>query len=875
GMDRDTTSAVSGEQEKARLHIENWLLLGPIDSPLPAFHDEGQPKIDAAYMLSYEDMALEEMNPVKGKKVALLNGRNSPWKAATADTGSLLIPTDASLPQIAYLATYIETGRWMKIDLEAHATHPFKITVDGNSVMKLAKVNGNSLRENRKTGSAKIGRGKHLLMAKTVYVPGDTAAEWRLDVRIKVDAGLGETPALSLCPSENLSLGHILDVPHLEGAGISPDGDLVAVTMSRFIPPEGKTEKWVEIRRFQNGKLARTIRDVSNITDVQWAPVGKLLSYKTSGKDKGTIRSLDLETGSLESIVEDVTNLGHYTWGPDGTFIIYSVTEKPKPDKKGVKRLRAISDRWNHGRDRSSLYISSFPGGVTRRLTAGKHDTYVQDIHPDGRTLLVTRRYEDLSNRPYDVTELIITDLENQGTELLWKGPWLRRALWSPDGSRILILAGPSTFGDTGRDLPEGKIPNDYDTQAYILDPENNDIEPVTKNFDPAIVSAHWSRSNGYIYFVAEEGSYVRLYRYNPKNKNFKRIDLGFDIIERGSNIALNKPLASLIGSSVDHPARLYAVDLIRGKAHQILDPSYEKFRYVRLGKVDDWSFTGHSGDVIEGRIYYPPDFDPQKTYPCIIYYYGGTSPTNRSFGGRYPKNLWASMGYVVYVLQPSGATGFGQEFSTRHVNDWGKVVAEEIIDGVIKFLGAHPFVDRERVGCIGASYGGFMTQLLVTKTDIFAAAVSHAGISSITSYWGIGYWGYAYNAVSAANSFPWNRKDIYIELSPLFAADKIDTPLLLLHGASDTNVPPGESNQMYIALKLLGKEVEYVRFADQNHFILDYKKRKIWSNTIVSWFDRWLKGEPEWWNDLYPPLDTGPQSKQEGTKRPALVGHR
>jgi dipeptidyl aminopeptidase/acylaminoacyl peptidase len=180
-------------------------------------------------------------------------------------------------------------------------------------------------------------------------------------------------------------------------------------------------------------------------------------------------------------------------------------------------------------------------------------------------------------------------------------------------------------------------------------------------------------------------------------------------------------------------------------------------------------------------------------------------------------------------------------------------IVADEIIDGVKKFLAAHPFVDFRRVGCIGASYGGFMTELLLTKTNIFAAAVSHAGISDIASYWGEGYWGYSYSAVATADSFPWNRRDIYVNQSPIYSADKITTPLLLLHGSSDTNVPPGESLQLYTALKLLGREVELVEVLGQNHHILNYGKRLVWQKTILSWFDRWLKGQPEWWNDLYP----------------------
>lgn len=147
------------------------------------------------------------------------------------------------------------------------------------------------------------------------------------------------------------------------------------------------------------------------------------------------------------------------------------------------------------------------------------------------------------------------------------------------------------------------------------------------------------------------------------------------------------------------------------------------------------------------------------------------------------------------------------------------------------------------------------MTMLLITRTDLFAAAISHAGISSISSYWGEGYWGYLYSAVATANSFPWNRPDIYVEQSPLFQADKVKTPLLLLHGVDDTNVPIGESVQFYTALKLLGKQVELVQVDGQNHHILAYQKRIQWTKSILAWFDKWLKGQPQWWEELYSKL--------------------
>jgi dipeptidyl aminopeptidase/acylaminoacyl peptidase len=224
----------------------------------------------------------------------------------------------------------------------------------------------------------------------------------------------------------------------------------------------------------------------------------------------------------------------------------------------------------------------------------------------------------------------------------------------------------------------------------------------------------------------------------------------------------------------------------------------------------------------------------------------------SRDFGGRYPKEVWAANGYIVYVMQPSGSIGYGQEFSAAHVNNWGITVADEIIKGTNVFLAAHPFADKANVGAIGASYGGFMTMLLQTRTDIFAAAVSHAGISNITSYWGEGYWGYGYSSIATAESFPWNRRDIYVDQSPIFFADKVNTPILLLHGASDTNVPLGESWQFYTALKLLGKEVELIEVSDQDHHILNHPKRIKWSETIIAWFDKHLKDQPEWWEEMY-----------------------
>ena len=145
------------------------------------------------------------------------------------------------------------------------------------------------------------------------------------------------------------------------------------------------------------------------------------------------------------------------------------------------------------------------------------------------------------------------------------------------------------------------------------------------------------------------------------------------------------------------------------------------------------------------------------------------------------------------------------------------------------------------------------MTQYLQTVTDIFAAAVSHAGISDHTSYWGEGYWGYSYSEVSMADKYPWADRELYVAQSPLYNAHKINTPLLFLHGDADTNVPVGESIQMFTALKVLGKETAMVAVKDQDHHILDFAKREKWLNTMLAWFTKYLQDDPTWWNEMYP----------------------
>jgi len=842
--------------------ITTWLQLGPIQTPMPLFSNEKNirgKEFKLEDLLKYKHVDLKNWWPEAGETLRWNQAATLQWQSVSMQLDSFVVlqkSNDAN-PEIAYLGAYLETDRWIKVKLQVLSCHLFEVYLNGDLIVsKTISNKAESDTSDVKPGSAeselKLETGKHLLIIKTLR-DSDLKSDWAIKAILNTsESWMNKSLNINLSPKHFMNIKHLLDGPKVAGVSISPNGDLVAVSMKQTLPPTDDSESWIELRHNDNGRLLQTFRGSMKLENIQWAPTGKRFSYVSSNKEKTTLWIVNLEEGSSTPLLHEIESFNNYTWSPDGTFIIFSITEKPEPDKTGVTRLDGMPDRWPWWRNRDFLYLVNVPEGTCRRLTSGKLSTELNSISPDGKKLLFTRSSIDYAERPYSKTTFYVLNLSTMTLDSLWTAKWSGAAQWSPDGKQILVTGGPSMFSDIGINLPPDVIPNDYDKQAYIYDINTKQVESITTNFNPSVIDAMWNRSDNRIYLKTIDRSCVNLYSYDVAQQQFEKIPTGVEVLN-DFEIARNKGVAVYTGSSVAVPHKAYVIDLNKKKYYTLTDPGKPDFEDVLFEKVERWTFKNDRGDEIEGRIYYPPNFDSSKQYPCIVYYYGGTSPVTRDFGGRYPKELYAAQGYVVYVLQPSGAVGFGQEFSAQHVNDWGIIVADEIINGTTKFLEAHPFVDKTRVGCIGASYGGFMTMLIQTRTDMFAAAVSHAGISSLSSYWGEGYWGYLYSAVATANSFPWNRKDIYVDQSALFFADKIKTPLLLLHGMSDTNVPPGESIQLYAALKLLGKEVEFIQVMDQDHLILNYNKRILWLKSILAWFDRWLKDESQWWENLYP----------------------
>lgn len=650
-------------------------------------------------------------------------------------------------------------------------------------------------------------------------------------------------------PAKQYGLTNILEGEDFRGVSLSPNGKYALVSYINRLP-EDKSESFTQLMETTTGHII--IQDKGFINSARWMPSSNKLYYTRTGIKGTELVTVDPATFQEALIAENLPK-GSFYFSPDETFLLYAIEEEGPKEGTDVVRILEPQDRLPGFRNRSFIWRYDLSSGLFEQLTYGHNSTSVNDISADSRYVLFSTSERVYTSRPFSRSSLYLLDLHTMAVDTLWESAsYIGRAVFSKDGKQLLVNGSGDTFNGIGLNIKEGQISNSYDGQLFIYDLENKQTKALTKYFDPSVSRAIWSKYDGMIYLLAEDKDYQRMYVCNPSNGQIKPLDTDEDVISSFS-IALTAPVMYYYGQSVSNANRLYSYDLKKNKSSLIHDLSAGKLKDITFGDVHDWSFVSGDGTTIQGRYYLPPNFDVTKKYPMIVYYYGGTSPTGRALEQRYSMHMYASQGYVVYTLNPSGTTGFGQEFAARHVNAWGKVTADEIIKGTELFCKEHPFVNEKKIGCIGASYGGFMTQYLQTRTDLFAAAVSHAGISALSSYWGEGYWGYGYSSVANADSYPWNNWELFVEQSPLFNADKINTPLLLLHGGVDTNVPIGESIQMFNALKLLGKTVEFIRVEGENHGIAGYKKRIAWQNSIFAWFAKWLRDEPEWWEALYP----------------------
>ena len=744
-----------------------------------------------------------------------------------------------------HLASFcVSNTQRTKATIAIEGLEQYRLFVDGEQVA----VNGDK-------AETILTPSQHTVVIK--YLTRKNASSDKKSIKLAVTAANGAPLSVGDAAAKRAyNIYDVICAPNYPSVSISPNGKFIVVRKT-WVDRKGNNHSMSELRNSQTNRVMATFEE-----NVKWMPASNKLYFTQKASDSSiageekqdgtlqliTINPLTMEREVLAANIPD----GWFQFTPDEKTLIYTLTTEGRKKDPQVYDVKEPEDRQPGWRERSNLAKYDLASGVLQPLTFGYHNVYLSDISSDSRYLLIGKSEERLTKRPTTLNSYYRLNLNDMSVEtLIEKGEFLNSAQFSPDGKSILVSASPEAFNGIGKNVEEGQTPSMIDTQLYLMTLSDKKVRPLTRDFNPNVQSVEWSKVDGNIYFTAEDKDCVHLFQLNPKSGKFTLLKTPEEYIKSFS-LASSAAEMAFSGQSASNADRLYKMNTKALKSQLVDDLSARELKDVELGECKAWNFVNSRGDTLCCRYYLPPHFDAAKKYPMIVNYYGGCSPTSRMFQSRYPHHVYAAMGYVVLVVNPSGATGFGQKFSARHVDTAGEGVAEDIISSTQAFCDEHAFVNRKKIGCIGASYGGFMTQYLQTKTDLFAAAISHAGISDHTSYWGEGYWGYSYSEVSMANEYPWTNKHLFVDQSPLYNADKIHTPLLFVHGTADNNVPVGESIQLYTALKLLGRPTAMVLVDGQDHHIIDYEKRLKWQNTIFAWFAKWLQDDASWWTEMY-----------------------
>lgn len=744
-----------------------------------------------------------------------------------------------------HLASFcVSNTQRTKATIAVEGLEQYRLFVDGEQV----EVNGDK-------AETILTPSQHTVVIK--YLTRKNASSDKKSIKLTVIAANGAPLSVGDAAAKRAyNIYDVICAPNYPSVSISPNGKFIVVRKT-WVDRKGNNHSISELRNSQTNRVMATFEE-----SVKWMPASNKLYFTQKASDSsiageekqdGTLQLITINPLTMErEVLANHLPEGWFQFTPDEKTLIYTLyTEGRKKDAQ-VYDVKEPDDRQPGWRSRSYLAKFDLASGVLQPLTFGYHNVYLNDISADSRYLLIGKSEERLTKRPTTLNSYYRLNLNDMSVEtLIEKGEFLNSAQFSPDGKSILVSASPEAFNGIGKNVEEGQTPSMIDTQLYLMTLSDKKVRPLTRDFNPNVQSVEWSKVDGNIYFTAEDKDCVHLFQLNPKSGKFTLLKTPEEYIKSFS-LASSAAEMAFSGQSASNADRLYKMNTKALKSQLVDDLSARELKDVELGECKAWNFVNSRGDTLCCRYYLPPHFDAAKKYPMIVNYYGGCSPTSRMFQSRYPHHVYAAMGYVVLVVNPSGATGFGQKFSARHVDTAGEGVAEDIISSTQAFCDEHAFVNRKKIGCIGASYGGFMTQYLQTKTDLFAAAISHAGISDHTSYWGEGYWGYSYSEVSMANEYPWTNKHLFVDQSPLYNADKIHTPLLFVHGTADNNVPVGESIQLYTALKLLGRPTAMVLVDGQDHHIIDYEKRLKWQNTIFAWFAKWLQDDASWWTEMY-----------------------
>lgn len=662
------------------------------------------------------------------------------------------------------------------------------------------------------------------------------------------------TPAIqswsqNVSSSRHINADDLLALKTVSDPQISADGAWIAYTVERSDVETDKTFTQIFMVSSDGNDVVQLTADDYSASMPRWSPDGMRLGFLAAkGADEETkkqVWTLDLRGGDSQQYIAVDQGVRDFLWAPDGRKMLLIIKDKTADelareaaDEAGeeAKPLPYVIDRLQFKEDgvpyldrsRTHVYIASEREGTPLQLTFGDFEDSEPAWSPDSTEIaFVSNRTEEPDNN--DNSDIWIVsaqgDAQSRSARRVTTNAGRDYApSWSNDGDSITYIA-----------VTEPDLIWYATHHLALVSVAGEDERVLTAALDRNVTSPVFAPDDQSILFVLEDSAEQHLAQFILATGKVHRLIDG-ELSVREFSLHTSGDIALRV-STQQIPGEIYFSQ--NGTMQQLTHTNAAVLAEIELADVRNVTFPSADGTNIEGFVFTPPDYNSNQTYPTILRIHGG--PVSQyDFSFNREAQLLAANGYVVVICNPRGSSGYGQDFSAAIFAEWGVKDFADVM-AAVDYTISEGLADPDRLGVGGWSYGGMLTNYVITKSERFAGAISGASEVNYVANYGHDHYQRDWEAELG---LPWENREAWEKISPFNDVDKVTTPTLVIGGKEDWNVPIQNSEQLYLALRRRGITTQLVVYPDESHgisrpsFIMDRYLR------YLAWYDTHVKGE-------------------------------
>ena len=646
---------------------------------------------------------------------------------------------------------------------------------------------------------------------------------WCYVVLLPVVSALAAAPR-GVTAEDYLAFKNVTDVK------ISPDGRQVAYVVTAVNAKDNRRESQIWIVPRDGSRPGRQFTTGSSVRQPRWKPDGSSLAFVSTRPDKPQVFELPLSGGEARQLTKLDNGVETFQWSPDGTRLVCVSKAGPARGASDVRHYTSITYKFNdtgwYDEKRSHLFLVDVKTGDSTQLTTGdtRNDADPR-WSPDGTRIAFAT--EDITQPVFKNNDIyVITASRGPLARINDTQGAMRLPRWSPDGGKIAYSGAMS----------------EADAPKVWIAPAAGGGKPVPSNdLDLVPAEMEWV-SEHELYFEAPWHGEIQIFRLNPQGGKPDSLSKG----PRGiHHMDINKEAGAMAYTANDfkHLDDLFVAGLAGQNEKRLSDVNRELLSQLELQDVERVPYKAADGLALDGFFVKPLGWQAGKTYPMVLSIHGGPA-SMYGVDWFHEFQVYAARGWAVFFCNPRGSAGYGEKFQRGVDKEWGGKAYTDIMSGVDVILAKYAWIERDRVGVTGGSYGGFMTNWVVSHTNRFKAAVTLRSISNFVSDEGTRDGAYGHARDFGGDLF--ENFDYYWNTSPLKYAANVKTPTLILHSDNDLRVPLEQGEQWFRALKHFGVTTEFVIFPRENHNLTRTGEPKHLIESLnwqIYWFDRFLNG--------------------------------